>query len=110
MMFVHQQSLWRESYSSFLLSITLVFVMVGCVSYSVQIKNSLWMRKASNIIYYQHRYVIIAYAVLGKILGVDLLGMNVLAFLLVALTMCLLTTLYVKLENTSLKRVLKYMY
>jgi hypothetical protein len=101
-------SIWYEGYTSLGISILLFFVIMEGANVSCK-PNALllYMRKSSNIIYFQHRYAIILLAVISKVLcPIQPAAM----FFLTAAIMCLLSYLFIKLEATDLKKYTKYLY
>lgn len=108
--FVMSNNLCKEEYSTFLLSFVYIFLMLECLHYNREIKCSLFLRKASNVIYFQHRYVLIAITAVSKIFKVNVLSDNIILFLTTVIIMCVLTGLYMWLERTKMKKIIRYLY
>lgn len=102
-------SIWHEScQTAFGISVLLLFVIIECTHVSCKSNTLLlYMRKTSNIIYFQHRYAIILLLVVSKLLcPIQPVAM----FFFTVAIMCFVSYLFFKLEATKLGKYTKYLY
>lgn len=106
--YCNTHNIWREGYTTLGISALLFFVIIECANVSgLQNKVLAYMRKSSNIIYFQHRYAIILLAIASKVLcPIQPVAM----FFLTVAIMCATSYIFLKLEATSWRRYTKYLY
>lgn len=107
--YIVTNNIYKEEFSTLLISIFVVFAMLISVNVSFKYKYSLFLRKTSNVMYFQQRYIIILISVLSGF-GFKVFDNNIVRFFIVIGMAIILTIIYEQLRKTKLQKVIKYLY
>lgn len=107
---VNNSNLWKEEYSTLIIAIFLIFLILECVNSNILVPSTYFMRKASRVFYFQQRYVIIVLSLLHKYFQVRIFDSTVWLFSATICVLTIATAVYIRLEKTKLQKILKYMY
>ncbi len=109
-LFVVKLNLYKEEYSTLLIAAFIVFLMMVAVNVDIHIKDTLFIRKISSVMYFWQRYVIMAFLMLAQLTGNAVLNNHVVQFFAVLLICVGLTFFFEALKKTKLKKVISYLY
>lgn len=109
-LYVTNHGICKEEYSTAFLSLVYVFLILEAMHLEWNVKCGTFLRKASNVIYFQHRYLLILWAVCYKMSGLEVFNNNICQWCLTVTASCALTALYMKLRQTRCNKLIKFLY
>lgn len=107
--YIVTNNIYKEEFSTLLISIFVAFIMLISVNLSFDFKYSSLLRKISNVMYFQQRYIILLTSALLEF-GFKAFENNVFCFFVVTGMAIILTLIYEQLRKTKLKKIIKYLY
>ena len=108
--FVVKNGIYKEEYSTLLITVFIIMLMLLALETDIRIKGAKTMRKTSNVMYFWQRYFIIINSAIIHFISNAFFNSNIIHFFAVVLECIILTFIFEKLGKTKIGNVVKYLY